>query len=85
MYKSAGRVPWLNLLPEEELDFCRVLLGNVGQYRVVNSFEHFGGEGTDVVKVELNGVNGFWRNIDGVGLASELGRECHPDSKLHEW
>ena len=54
MYKSAGRVPRLNLLAEDELDLCRVLLGNIGEYRMVQGFEHFGRERTDVVEVELN-------------------------------
>ena len=74
-------MPWLNLLAEEELDLCRVLFGDIGKYRIVEGVEHFGGEGADVIEVELNGVDGFWRDIRGVSLASKLGSECHPDEE----
>lgn len=78
-------MPWLNLLAEKKSDLCRVLCGDVGEYRIVEGAEHFGGEWADVVKVELDGVDGFWGDISGVGLASELGSECHPDEKLLGW
>ena len=57
MHKGTGRVPWLNLLTEEKLHLCRVLFVDIWEYRIVESGEHFGGEGTDVVEVELDGYH----------------------------
>lgn len=57
MHKGARRVPWLDLLTEKKLHLCRVLFMDIGEYRIVESGEHFGGEGTDVVEVELDGYH----------------------------
>lgn len=54
MHKSAGGVPWLYLLAEEELDLCRVLFGEIREYRIIEGLEHFGREGTDIVEVDLD-------------------------------
>ena len=47
-------MPRLNLLAEEELDFGGVLFGDIRQNRIIEGLEHFGGEWTDIVKVELD-------------------------------
>lgn len=75
-------MPWLNLWTKKKLDLCRILCGDIGKYRTVEGAEHFGGEGAYVVEVELDGVDGFWRDMSGVGLAGEFWSECHPDGKF---
>ena len=82
MNNRAGRMPWLDLLTEEKLDLCRILFRKIREYRFVEGVEHFGRERADVVEVKLDGVNGLWRDISGVGLARELGSECHPGKEL---
>ena len=47
-------MPRLNLLAKEKLDFCGVLFGDLRQYRIIEGLEHFCGEWTDIVKVELD-------------------------------
>merc|ERR1712014_413391 len=66
-----------NLLPEDELDFLRVLLLHYGEDGVVDCHEHLLAEGTDIVEEELESV----RSVEGGGssqfLARELGVQGH--------
>lgn len=77
MTECTRRVPWLDLLPKHELDLGRIFLWDVREHRIVNSVKHLGGEGADIVKVELDSMDRFWRDVSGVRLTSKLWGESH--------
>ena len=68
MDQCAGRMPGLDLLAKDELDFGRIFLRHEGEDGGMESFEHFGGE--------LMGVSWecAWRRWERRGCWSGEGR-----------
>ena len=71
--QSGGRVPWLDLLAEDDLQLIWVLLlenwEDIGIYCV----ELFLGEGTDVIQEELERVKCLWYSLGYELLPCEFG------------
>jgi hypothetical protein len=78
MNQSRRRVPWLDLLPEQDLDFWRVFLADQRKDWGVDFFEHFCWVRADVVEIELQGVEG-WSTGCGELLSCKFGCKGHFD------
>ena len=65
MHQCGRRMPWLDLLTEQDLDFGGVLGFEDREDGVVDCVEEFGGVGADIVEVELEGVEGWWSGEGG--------------------